>query len=282
MGDTKITEKTIDIRGVFTAKNPSLARVIPGFVFRYLKRVIHEDGINRILFQNREKRGFDVIANTLEHFGANLRVINEENIPKTGRPVVASNHPLGGLDGMALLHILGQYRKDVVFPVNDILLFLPNLQELFIPINKHGANYDNIRAFNETFASDKLILYFPAGLVSRKQKGKIVDLEWKKTFLTKAKQYQRDIVPVHIGGRNSNFFYNLANIRKKLGIASNIEMLYLPDEMFRQRNKNIDITFGKPVSYKYFDKRLTPAGWAMELKKHVYRLAKDPEADFSI
>jgi len=144
---------------------------------------------------------------------------------------------------------------------------------LFIPINKHGRNVDNIRIFDDTFASGVAILYFPAGMCSRKVKGKIVDPEWKKTFINRAKKFQRDVIPVYIRGRNSNFFYNLANWRVRLGIKANIEMLYLVDEMFKQKNKEILIRFGKPVPYQFFDKTKKDAEWAEYMKNHVYSLS---------
>lgn len=191
-----------------------------------------------------------------------------------GRYIIASNHPLGGLDGMALMQVVGSFRQDLVFPVNDILMNVPALQPLFIPINKHGRNTDNVRIIDETFASDKVILYFPAGLVSRKQKGNVIrDLEWKKTFITKARRYQRNVVPVHISGRNSGFFYNLSNWRKRLGIKANLEMLYLVDEMTKQRDKPIHITFGDPILHTTFDKSHTDSQWAEWVKKRVYGLA---------
>lgn len=277
----EITKKTLDVEKAFREKNATLAKMIPGFVYRYLKRVIHQEEMNRFLFDNRDRHGLEMIANVLDEFGVNIRVVNEENIPREGRYVIAANHPLGGLDGMALMHVIGKYRKDIVFPVNDLLLFIPTLKELFIPVNKHGSNFENIRLFNETFASDKLILYFPAGLVSRKQKGRIKDLVWKKTFITKAVSYKRDIIPVHMNGRNSNFFYNLANLRKRLGIKSNIEMLYLPDEMFRQKDRNLVITFGKPIPYTVFKSKFNHARWAAVLREFVYELGKDPSADFA-
>jgi len=174
---------------------------------------------------------------------------------------------------MALIDVAGKVRPDIVFPVNDILMNVPGLQPLFIPINKHGRNTENVRIIDETFASDKMILYFPAGLVSRKQRGGVIrDLPWKKTFVSKAKKYQRDVIPVHISGRNSNFFYNLANWRKKLGIKANIEMLYLVDEMVKQKGKPIRITFGEPIPWTTFDKSKTDRQWAEEVKKRVYAL----------
>jgi putative hemolysin len=189
---------------------------------------------------------------------------------------------LGGLDGMALMKVVGEVRKDIVFPVNDLLMNVPNLLPLFIPINKHGSNTQNMLIMNDTFASDKTILYFPAGLCSRKQKGKILDLEWKKTFITKARTYKRDIIPVHINGRNSDWFYNLAKWRKRLGIKANIEMLYLVDEMYKQNNKNISITFGKPISWTTFDNRFPDIIWAKKVKQHVYTLGSNISSIFDV
>jgi len=286
MDDIKISERTIDLENVFKEKSPGIAKWLPGFVYSYLRRVIHESEINDFLFKNKDIVGLDFVRAIIRDFGAIIKVSGKENIPEEGRYIIASNHPLGGLDGVALMHAVGDVRPDIVFPVNDILLFLPNLQPLFIPINKHGNNTENLEIIHKTFESEKMMLYFPAGLVSRKQKGKIIDLEWKKTFIGKAKQYKRDVIPVHIDGQNSNFFYNLANWRKKLGIKANLEMLYLADEMYKQKNKTIHISFGKPVPYQTFDKRFTYKLWAEKFKHYVYYLGKgnnepfDPDTDY--
>jgi putative hemolysin len=157
---------------------------------------------------------------------------------------------------------------------------IPNLTGLFIPINKVGSNAGNVRIIDNTFASDKAMLYFPAGLCSRKQKNAICDLEWKKSFITRSRSHKRDIIPCFINGRNSGWFYNLARIRAFLGIKANIEMLYLVDEMFRQRDKEIVITFGKPISYTIFDKKKTDLAWAQKLKNHVYDLGENKENSF--
>ncbi|MBE0637751.1 MAG: 1-acyl-sn-glycerol-3-phosphate acyltransferase [Bacteroidales bacterium] len=269
-----ISREFINLEKVFFEKNPRLTRFIPGFVFSYLKRVIHQDELNKALYDYRDLYGFDFLDAILNNFGVIVHTSGLESLPAQGRYLIAANHPLGGLDGMALMREIGKVRKDFLFPVNDLLMHLPNLKELFIPINKHGSNADNIRLFNETFASGKLLLYFPAGLVSRKQNGKIIDLDWKKTFLSKAIQYQRDIIPVHISGRNTNFFYNLAKWRGRFRIKSNIEMLYLVDEMFKQKDKIIKITFGKPIPVKTFDKRYTHTQWAELIKAHVYAIGR--------
>lgn len=266
--------RLIDIERVFAEKNPRLLKLIPGFFIRYLKRVIHQDELNNALELYKDKQGLDFIEVVLEEFGVNIIVEGLKNLPVHGRYIIAANHPLGGIDGMALMKVVGSVRKDVLFPVNDLLMYLPNLKPLFIPINKHGRNVDNIRLFDEAFASDAAILYFPAGLCSRKLKGKIIDLDWKKTFITKAKKFKRDIVPVYIEGSNSNFFYGLARWRVKLGLKTNIEMLYLVDEMFKQKDKQILLKFGKPVPFQFFDGSKRDNDWAAYMKEHVYSLSE--------
>ncbi len=272
-----ITPDFINIRKVVAAKNPRLLKILPGFLFTLLEKIIHSDVINYIIYTHRDKFGLPFVKASLDEFGVSVKVSgNSEDLPLKGRIILVSNHPLGGLDGLALMHVIGLARPDVVFPVNDLLLFVPGLKSLFIPINKHGKNNENVAIIDQTFASDKAILFFPAGLVSRKQKGGIIkDLEWKKTFITRAKKYQRDIIPVYISGRNSNFFYNFANWRKRLGIKVNLEMMLLPHEMVRQNKKTIEITFGKPILYTSLDKSHTDAEWAEIVKEKVYHLKKD-------
>ena len=279
-GTIEISENFINLEKIFKDKNPKLAKLLPNFLLSYLKRVIHQDELNGAIYRNREKFGAEFLYAILHEFGVIVKSVGIENLPESGRYIIASNHPLGGLDGMALMQEVSRKRKDFLFPVNDLLMNLPNLKELFIPVNKHGSNAENIRLFNETFQSEVLLLYFPAGLVSRKQKGKILDLDWKKTFLPKAIQFKRDIIPVHIDGRNSDFFYNFANIRKLLKVKANIEMLYLVDEMYKQKDKTITITFGKPIPYQTFGKLHSPTAWAGILKQKVYALGRGE--DFEI
>ncbi len=282
----EITPDFIDVKSLFAAKNPRLLKIIPGFIFSIIKKIVHQDTINGFIYKHRDKFGLAFVSAMLGEFGVKMEVIKSpgstidgynlpEIIPPHGRFIIASNHPLGALDGLALMHVAGQSRPDVVFPVNDLLMFVPGLKPLFIPINKHGKNTDNVELIHQTFASDKTILYFPAGLVSRKQKGgKILDLDWKKTFVTQAKRYQRDIIPVYISGRNTNFFYNFANLRKKLGMKANIEMMLLPDEMIRQKDKTIKLIFGNLIPWSTLDRSHSDPEWAGIIKDMVYRLGE--------
>lgn len=262
----------IDLKEVIRNKNPRLLKFLPGFIISFIRRIIHEDEMNDFLQRNHGKMGLDFANAILDEFVTDLAIVGVENIPDTGRYIVAGNHPLGGLDGIALISVVGRKWKNVVFPVNDLLMNIPQLKPLFIPINKHGSNAQNIRILNETFESEKMILYFPAGLVSRKQGGKIRDLTWKKTFITKARQYKRDIIPVYFAGRNSSFFYNLANFRKMLGIKANIEMFFLVDEVYKQKGKNMSMVFGEPISWKTFDRSHPDTYWAQYVMDTVYSL----------
>lgn len=279
----EIPEKLIDIEAVIASKNPRILKWIPGFVIRYLKRIVHQDDINGYIYRNRHLTGVPFVIAILSEFGVKVQVqhisngvVNTTNpleFLKQGRYIIASNHPLGGIDGMALMQEVGKVRPDIVFPVNDLLMNVPGLRPLFIPINKHGKNTENARIIDATFASDKLVLYFPAGLVSRKMAHSVIrDLEWKPTFIKKAKKYHRDIIPVHIDGENSAWFYNLARWRKRLGIKANLEMLYLVDEMTKQFDKTLTITFGDPIPYTTFDKSKTEAQWAEDMKVRSYGL----------
>lgn len=266
----------IDIKQVLRQKAPSVARKIPGFMVDYLIRTVHQDELNEILRRYHDKDGVAFMQELIGYFDLNLELVNEENIPAEGRYIFASNHPLGGLDGICLSAIIGgRFDGKIRYLVNDLLLYLSNLRSIFVPINKHGAQgKKNAELIEKAYASDNQIITFPAGLCSRKQNGKIQDTEWKKSFIQKAVEYRRDIVPVFFKGRNSNFFYRLANMRKALGIKMNYEMIYLPDEMFKSKHKTYSIHFGKPIPWQTFDSSRKPAEWAEWVKEIVYNLKK--------
>ncbi|PRD56934.1 1-acyl-sn-glycerol-3-phosphate acyltransferase [Sphingobacterium gobiense] len=265
--------KFIQIREVIRKKSPRLAKWIPRPLIRYLERVIHEDEINDIMTRFGDLYGLDFVDALIADLGVKVVLEDAENIPIDDSVIFASNHPLGGLDGIAIMQAIGRYRRDVKFLVNDILMNIRNLEPLFIPVNKVGGQAKSgIMAIEQAYASENALLVFPAGLVSRKIQGEIADLGWKKSFISKAKKYKRDIVPVYIDGKNSNFFYNLARLRQKLGLKVNIEMLYLPDEMFSQRNHTVTIRIGKRIPYQEFDRSKSEHEWAHHVREIVYRM----------
>ena len=264
----------IDIDKVLREKAPKYYKYIPKFVVSYLKRIVHQEELNVFLCESRDKVGVDFLKACLEFLDANIVVKGEENLPTEGLYTFVSNHPLGGQDGVALGYVLGSfYKGKVKYMVNDLLMNLQGLAPLCIPINKTGKQAKDFpRMVEAGFASNDQLIMFPAGLCSRRQNGVIRDLDWKKTFIVKSVQAQRDVVPIHFEGRNSNFFYNLANVCKFLGIKINIAMLYLADEMLKNRHKTFTVTIGKPISWQTFDKSKTPAEWAAYVKDIVYKL----------
>ncbi len=264
----------IDIRQVLRQKAPSVARKIPRFVINYLTRTIHQDELNDILRRYHDKDGVAFMQELIGYFDLHLILENESDIPAEGRYIFVANHPLGGLDGICLSAVIGRrFNGNIRYLVNDLLLYLTNLRSIFVPINKHGAQgKHNARLIDEAYASDNQIITFPAGLCSRKQHGKIEDVEWKKSFIQKAIEYQRDVIPVFFEGQNSDFFYRVAQLRKAFGIRMNYEMIYLPDEMFKSKHKTFHIYFGRPISWQTFTDGRKPTEWAQLIKEKVYNL----------
>lgn len=268
-----IGKKFIDIPKLINDKNPKLYKRIPKFLIRLVERIVHVDGFNHYIYEWRDEFGVAWPTRAIKDFEVDVRVTGLENIPESGNQMVVANHPLGGFDGIAMMKVIGAKRPDLKSPVNDILLYLPGLKPILIPINKHGSNTENLRILEKAFASDDILLFFPAGLVSRKQKEGIRDLEWKHTFIGKAVAHKRDVIPAFIYAYNSSFFYNFAKWRKKLGIKANLEMLFLPGEVFKQRKSRIDIHFGEAISYTKFDNSKSRKQWAAWMRDHVYKLA---------
>ena len=268
-------DKFIDVKGLIESKNPRLAKWLPGFVINYLKRILHQDEINAFIAEHKEVYNADFCKAVIDYFNITINIENIERIPKEGPIIIAMNHPLGGMDAMTLITALQGHREDLKFIVNDLLMNLHNLRDLFVGVNKHGKNEVSTRQqIMELFESDEAVCIFPAGLVSRKKNGLVRDLDWKKTFVTYSKKYNQPVIPIFIDGELSNFFYRLANFRKFLGIKVNIEMLYLANELFKQRDKTMTLTVGEPIWPKDVDLEMPERDLAQYYKSKVYELAR--------
>ena len=270
--DSESNILSVDIEKVIRGKSQKLADRLPRFVLNYIKKTIHQDEINRLLLENREYTGVEFASHILKDLDVSYRVHFSGKRPAPdGRYIFVSNHPLGGLDGMILISYIGSSFGDVKFIVNDLLMYIRPLAPVFVPVNKYGRmRHDNTRMFQETFDSDSQILYFPAGLCSRLIKGKVTDLDWKKTFVTKAIESRRDIIPMFFSGENSRRFYRLANLRKKLGIKVNIETFLLPDEMFRKKGSAFDLYIGEPIPYTTLTGDHTHKEWCDIIRQKCY------------
>ena len=266
--------KPIYIEQLFKSKNPKLAKWIPGFVYAFLKSVICQDQINDFISKYGDRKGLAFSDSILEYLNISFNVEGAEHLPDpSGRYIFASNHALGGPDGIILISFLGQKYSELKFPVNDLLMNLKNLNNIFLPVNKHGGMAkEAAAAIEEAYASDCQMIMFPAGMVSRKRHGVIQDLEWQKSFVAKAIKHQRDIVPIHFVGQNSNFFYNLANFRTGIGLKVNIEMMYLPKETFKKQGATFTLRIGEPIPWRSLDKSKTPKEWAEVIRQRVYAL----------
>ena len=264
----------IDIEKVLASKAPKLAKKLPRFLLRYLMRIVHQEEINQILAKHGELPPIEFIRAALSDMGVTYTVHGMENVPTEGRYIFASNHPFGGMDGLMVAERVSSKLGDVRSVSNDILMVIEPLRPILLPVNKHGRqSREGAKIFEECFASDVPIQTFPAGLCSRKIKGVVTDLEWKTNFVKKAIQYERDVVPVHPEGHLSKRFYRIHRFRQIFGIKANIEMLYLVDEMFRQKGKTFKVSFGKPISYRELKEMGNYRQMTEYVRSKVYELA---------
>ena len=273
----QVTEKTIDIDAILKQKMGARARFIPKAAVNWLKRIAHQDEVNDFLWGAHELTGTPWLKAGLAYLDNTIKVSGLENLPDDSdgrRYTFVSNHPLGGIDGIAIGSIIGErYNDNFRYLVNDLLMNLPGLAPLCIPINKTGKqSRDFPQMVERGFQSDKHIVMFPAGLCSRKQNGVIRDLPWTKTFVTKSIQSKRDIVPIHFEGQNSEKFYRIASLCKTLRLKFNFAMLFLADEMFKNTGKTFHVTIGKPIPWQTFDKTRKPIEWAQWMKEKVYSM----------
>ena len=262
----------VDVDAIFKSNTD---KKIPKFVINYFKKIVHQDEINECIIHGNYNHNIGFFKAALEFLNIKFEVRGLEHLPKEGRYLFAGNHPLGGPEALILGDIFQQeFGESFRVPVNSLLTHLPPLREFFVPINIMSGKQDRnlSHRMNAMFESDYQVLVFPAGKCARKVKGEIVEQPWKKMFVTRAKQSQRDIVPMHFSGCNSNFFYFLCNLSDRLHLKFNIGMLYLADELFKQRNKTFTITFGEPIKWESLDKSKTDATWANEIRSKCLAL----------
>ncbi len=250
-------------------------RMIPGFMITGLEKLVHQDELNAALDATYPSTGSEFCERIYDFFNVTLEVEGLENIPDYGRFIFASNHPLGGLDGMGLIKVLGAKYGDenIQFLVNDMLMNVIPLRTVFLPINKYGSQAREAAvAIRDAYASDKQILIFPAGMVSRIQPdGSIGDLVWHKSFIDRAIEFHRDIIPIHFEGLNRMSFYRTAKARTKMGIKVNMEQALLPAELCAARGKKFRVRFGKPISWQSLEKSGEPhALLASKLRRLVH------------
>ena len=271
-----VSEKTVDIDSILKAKMGGKAKFVPRPLVSWLKRIVHQDEVNRFLWESRGVVGTEWLEECVRYLDATLDIVGAENLPPKddGRLyTIVSNHPLGGEDGVALGAIIGRhYDGRFRYLVNDLLMNLPGLAPVSIPINKTGKQGRDFPKMVEAgFQSDNHMLMFPAGLCSRRKNGVVRDIDWKKTFIAKSVEYKRDVVPIHFGGQNSNFFYRLANFSDRF-LPFNFAMLFLVDEMYKNVHKTFRVAIGRPIPWQTFDKSRKPNEWAQWVKDLVYEL----------
>lgn len=268
----------IDIDAVLRERAPRYHRFIPRFLIRRLENIVCQNQLNEMLRINNGKTGAAFCRGVVDHLNIKVDFHGEENLPADSRIVIVSNHPLGGLDGMIYIdYIARRYGMEPQFVVNDLLMAVTPLREVFLPVNKHGKQSRSaLRALDEALAGDRPIIIFPAGLVSRRGKGGVIaDLQWQKTFVNKCKEFKRPIIPAFFNGQNSSFFYNFAKLRTKLGLKFNIEMIYLPSEMFKSRNAHYSVTFGQAIRWETLAAGSHARATADSIRQATYALKPD-------
>ncbi len=264
----------IDIKAIIEQKSK---RRFPNWLIRPLERLIHQDEINSFLARHSEKEAKDFLKAFLDEQHITLEWQNAEQLPKDSRYLFVSNHPLGGIDGIAIAYMLHEHYGDVRYLVNDMLYHIEPLQSIFLPVNTYGAqNKDRVKLLKEAFESDVPIGSFPAGYCSRYLEGKIQDCPWQKSFIRLVIEHKRAIVPLHFVGQNSKHFYLIDRVRKFLGIKFDIGTALLPDEMYRAKGKKFSIIVGEPIPWQSLAESKQKANsLAQEIKAKSYALVKE-------
>ena len=268
--------KVIDVEVALQEKIPDIYKKIHPVILRLIKKVIRQDDINRLIHESSHLNGIPLVDWALDQFGVDIVVKGKEWIPKNGQFIFSANHPLGSLDGLAIITVVATIHKSVKFVANDLLRVIKGLEPVFLFIARFGEiDRQNAREIKNTLTSDAQLIVNPAGTVSKRNPVKISDLPWNKFFISKAIKYKRDVIPIHVQAKNSWLFYNIASFRKIFRIKSNLEMFLLPREMFNKSGEKITITIGKPIAHKTFNESRTHLEWAQKVREYVYLLGSE-------
>ncbi|HCT29696.1 MAG TPA: glycerol acyltransferase [Bacteroidales bacterium] len=274
--------KYIDIESIIKNSSFKLLKRLPSFIIKLIIRIVKQEEINEILTRHSENIGVDFLEKMLKEFNLTLIIEGKENLPENGKCFFVSNHPFGVIDGLVLTHTVSQKYGTLKAIGNDSFNFIPHLRPLIAAVNSFGMSpKEYINALEKVFESDIPITHFPAGEVSRVYNFKVQDCKWQKSMITKSIANKRDIVPIHIYGRNSRLFYSIGVIRKIFFINLNLELMLLPSEMLKKRNATIRVRIGKPISYEKFNSSQNHWDWAQRVRKHVYDLGKSKDGDIT-
>ncbi len=272
--------KYIDLIKIVKEEHPALYKKLPRFVFKLIELIIRQRAMNEIINKYLEHDGVAFTDRMVEELNLKLDIEGIENLPENGRCFFVANHLYGILDGMILANIVGNKYGRFMSITNDAFNLIPQIEEMVTSVNVYGRSAKkHIVELDKIYKSDVPINHFPAGEVSRKYNGKVEDKEWHKSFISKAISEKRNVVPIFFHGGNSKLFYSVHSLRRKFKIDANIELILLPREMFKKKNKTIKVTIGKPISYKLLSSNLSHSDMAKLVKKHLYSLKIDPEAE---
>ena len=269
--------KYINITAIVKESDSGKLKSLPGFIIKWIEKIIRQDEMNQILTKYSDCQGLDILTKITEELNIKIVVEGKENLPENSRCFFLSNHPFGFIDGLVLTKIVGDKYHVLKSIGNEVFMYVPHLRPFIAAVNVFGKNpKENITALEKIYDSDIAITHFPAGEVSRIYRGKIQDCQWHKSFITKAVTYKRNIVPFYIYGRNSHFFYFISLVRRILRIKTDIELILLPREMFRKKNKTIKVKVGKLIPYQKFDKSFSHWEWADKVRGYVYDMVHNP------
>lgn len=266
--------KYIDVAASIKESDSEFLKKLPGFLIRAIEKIIKQDELNYVLDKYKDCEGADFHQSIIKEFNITLKVEGLENLPDNGKCFFVSNHPFGIIDGLALTKSVIEKYGTFKAIGNESFEYVPNLRPYIALVNPYGlSSKAYVTELEKVYQSDVAITHFPAGEVSRKYNGKIQDCAWHKSFISRAISCKRDIVPYYFYGKNSNLFYGINLVRRALGIKTNIELMLLPSEMFRKRNKTIHFVIGKPISWQQFNSEMTHVKWAQKVREHVYKMA---------